>query len=787
MTVNIILDSYNIEKGDEFLHVNSQSDHILALHQIDDSVDSGIDLRIAVHNRAMFSWFDHYRSRKEISISLTDPCRELADLLGTTAEQLPTELRQDPWVIVKEGILDQAKQSPRTSNEDIFTWLLKTTLGTIWADECLLNRSQLASLIEEYAFGRANNNLHPTILGFRDQKIKHWVNSGTPYSNVVQWLFKSDPCDRARALILRKVVEGYPHQVRIDSLQFGGRWAQLSELEDMKQILDVIDINKARQLKIPSSFSQVINDYLEAALEDQNILSVIECLSGVLQCEEHSIQYYLRRHSREIDSSWTEVLMKILEIFSKNVDSLDFTKYLKKLIPIPVPSPLDSTSSWENVSAWLTGEYLPFYYWCSSVSRIEDTVECERDFENWLVNNYDSISRTNAYAPFALRGVISSYIGTNPIAIIIVDGMSWEHAGVLRNALALTDIKCLSNTGHISAIPTETRLSKPSLIAGKIFSQIDPDEETDEYASLLATVLNIEEREIGWGNSNTTSLEDLIREPKKAYLFLYNEIDEVIHKAMSPESRQQHIERILAEIASEISAAARNFQSFFHKELSIIISSDHGYSELPNEVQLVRLPQPNSCKVSHGRVAECQSGGELTISDLHNLDEDITGEKGIIYFVSKGYSCIESRPRGAVHGGLTPQEVFAPIIVGSRMPSVEFLELEIALTGEVRRGRVENEVCFHMANPNTVAVTVTEIRMSLFNATCGVPSQILGGSKAKVNGNMNGESLTSRKIELNGRIKIDFLGDILMQEFRLTVETSGAAVASKSFEEEFEV
>ena len=787
MTVNIILDSYNIEKGDEFLHVNSQSDHILALHQIDDSVDSGIDLRIAVHNRAMFSWFDHYRSRKEISISLTDPCRELADLLGTTTEQLPTELRQDPWVIVKEGILDQAKRFPRSSNEDIFTWLLKTTLGTIWADAHLLHRSQMTSLIEEYAFGRASNDLHPTILGFRDQKIQHWVNSGTPYSNVVQWLFKSDPCERARALILRKVVEGYPHQVQIDSLQFGGRWAQLSELEDMKQILDVIDINKAHQLQIPSSFSQVINDHLETALENRNILSIIECLSGVLRCEEHAIQNYLKKHNREIDFSWTEVLMKILEKFSTNVDNLHFTKYVRKLIPTPAPSSLDSNSRWDNVSAWLTGEYLPFYYWCSSVSRIEDTVEREREFENWLVKNYDSISRTNAYAPYALRGVISSYIGTNPIAIIIVDGMSWENAGVLRNALALKDIKCLANTGHIGAIPTETRLSKPSLIAGKIYSQIDPDEETDEYASLLATVLNIEEREIGWGNSSTTSLEDLTREPKKAYLFLYNEIDGVIHKAMSPESRQQHIERILADIASEISAAASNFQSFFHKELFIIISSDHGYSELPGEVQLVKLPQPNSCSISHGRVAECQSDRKLTISDLHCLDEGITGNKGIIYFVSKGYSCIESKPRGAVHGGLTPQEVFAPIIVGSRMPSVEFLELEIALTGEVRRGRVNNEVYFHVVNPNTVAVAVTEIQMSLFNVTYGIPSQILGGSKAKVNGNINGESLTNRKIELNGRIKIDFLGAIQTQEFKLTMETSGAAVASKSFEEEFEV
>ena len=129
-----------------------------------------------------------------------------------------------------------------------------------------------------------------------------------------------------------------------------------------------------------------------------------------------------------------------------------------------------------------------------------------------------------------------------------------------------------------------------------------------------------------------------------------------------------------------------------------------------------------------------------------------------------------------------------PIIIGSRMPSVEFIELEIAIIGDVRRGRVDNEICIHIANPNTVTVGIEEIEMSLLNVICGVPSQIQGGgATAKIDGNINAESITDRKIELNGRLKIDFLGDIVVQEFILTVETSGAAVASKSFEEEFEV
>ena len=789
MTVSIVLDPYCIENSDDVLHVRGREEYVLACRQIDEAIDGAKPLAVAVHNRGMFSWFDQFRSRGSANIRVADPCRELAVTLGVAEDQLPVEVRQDPSAVVAERLLDAARSTPLRQGQEPLAWILQTTLGSVWRDDYLAEPSQLVGLLMDCVSDHRVKRPHPAILALRSKRIQQWIAAGSPYADAIAWLFAGDPAKRAQSLMLRRLVQDYPHRIQIEALSVEGRWAELSTLANAQVALDALSPDACSQARVPLGYSQVVRAHLESALADSGLSGVLKAISGALPLEALVLEQYLMSHLKEIDASWAPLLHTLIDRFAAYPAQEPYVVFFGSLLPRGRPGPLGAEANWNTVSSWLSSEYFPFYRWCATVRRIEETTEFARQFEDWLIRNYDGVTRTEVYAPFALRDVVTGFLSSGAVLLVVVDGLPWFYAEALRRHLANRGVMCERPTPHVCTIPSETVVSKPSLAAGKTYCQVKEGEGNEqEYAALLMTNLGLSDGEVVCGTSLTIGLRDMVRRAGVVYLYLYNELDQHLHKAAAPRTRGKHIERLLIQLASDVAEALADHAAIHGGNMSAIFCSDHGYTELPEEnVAVLPLPSEEDVRTSHGRVVYCKAGIEVAPRDMLLLGDGFTGSKEVAWLVPRGYACVESKPRGAVHGGLTPQEVVVPILASSRARDLTYAGIEFGIMGEIRRGRVINPVKIVVSNPNKAPVVIQEIEASLVTLGAGLPRTCEAGKSVEIGATVNGERLSAKVVQLAARIAVDFIGDVRTTTRTVDVETTGAALVDRDFEAEFDV
>lgn len=789
MTISIVLDPYCIENGDEVLHIGGQEEYVRACRKIDEAINGDCSLTVAVHNRGMFTWLDQFRGRASVSIHMADPCRELAGALRVAEDQLPSEVRQDPSVVVAEGLLDTVRSTPPRPGQKPLAWILQATLGSVWKDDQFKEPSQVVGLLMDCVSDRRARGPHPAILALRSRRIQQWVAAGSPYADTIAWLFAGSPAKRAQSLMLRRLVQGYPHEVQVKALNSEGRWAELSMLANAQGVLDALSPDACLQARVPLNYSQVLRAYLESTLADSGMGEVLRAISGALPLEALVLEQYLTNHLREIDTAWAPLLSTLIDKFAEYPTQEPYVRFFRGLLPESRPAPLAVEANWNTVSSWLTREYFPFYCWCAAVRRIEETTALARQFEDWLIRNYDGVTRVHAYAPFALRDVVAEFLSSGAVLLVVVDGLPWFYAEALRRDLANRGIMCQRPSAHVCAIPSETAVSKPSLAAGKTYCQMrDGEVDEQQYADLLMANLGLSNGEVICGTSLTSGLQDLVRRSASLYLYLHNELDQQIHKVAAPRTRSKHVEGLLVQLASDIAEALADHTAIHGGTMSVVLCSDHGYTELPEgEVAVLPLPLEDGTRTSHGRVAYCGAGVEAAPAGMLLLGEGFSGSKEITWLVPRGYACVGAKPRGAVHGGLTPQEVVVPIIASSRERDLTYAGVEFGITGEIRRGRAMNPVRIVVSNPNKAPVVIQEIEASLVTVSEGLPLVCDAGKLAAIGANINGERLSADIVQVAARVVVDFLGEVRTTDHTVNVKTTGAALADRDFEAEFDV
>jgi hypothetical protein len=781
MSVKVLLDPYGLNNDDDALHVIGHDDHLSALRQITVAVANGDDLVIAVHNPGMFGWYDHLPSHGSVVVLPVDPAEELATALGVDCEALPSEIRQNPKAIVTEGLLPAAHTTPIRHGQDPLTWILQSTLGTVWVDATLTAPSQIAAVIRECLRRERLTDVHPAVLQLRDKRIAQWIQAGSPFADVVRWLFDGHPVKRAQSLVLLHLARNYPHSVQVEALSCDGRWADLSLLQNAAGAIEALPLDLCKGMNIPAGYSQAIRAFLKKSLSESG-LAAVDALSGCLPVEVQSLRHYLGEHRGEINDAWLPVLQATLKRFA---DDPSFSSYVRRLLPRCSPRSLDENSDWTSVRNWLAQEYFPYYQWCVAVNRLEDTTQAVTDFELWLLKNYDEITRCSTYAPFAFRQALDVHSFSSSTLLVIVDALSWSHVAMLHGQLAKVGVMCDAPSLRICALPSETSVAKPSLVAGRTHRQLQLDTEGEmQYTQLLSESTGVPDERIVCGTSLKSNLIDLVQRPAALYLYLNNDVDQQIHKVATPETRYSLVERLLEELAQNLAAAAEAHLSIFGKKLAIVISSDHGYTELPRDVPTLSVPPESDIVASHPRCVCLRHDHPGHIEGLVSIrNEDIER----VWVVAKGYACIGNRPRGATHGGLTPQEVVVPLLTSSSLEDTDYQDVEFGIVGDIRRGRKTNPVRLRIANPNEAALVVHEIDATRVAPVAALPITLPAGESLEFDGTVDGEKLDSQLADVTARVVVEFLGSRHTSVCRVSIATTGAAVTDQAFDAEFDV
>jgi hypothetical protein len=737
----------------------------------------------------MRTWLDSYRNCKGVTFSLCDPPRLLAEYLRTAESEIPKELREDPLVIVSAGLLDKAQHYPLRHGQHVASWVLEHTLGSLWAQERLAESSQLSELLRECMRLDGAALAYPSILALRRHAVEGWAES-PPYGHIIRWIFEDHPGKRSKSLVLFSLLRGYPADIQTRALVHDNHWNELATLDGKENIAGIVDLNLVKEISLPSPYSKLVRTFLEDKVsKNGNLRDILPFISGHLKEEYDTVEDFLKRHMANIDFTWDDLLREIDVRFSQAPNGEKLAELARRIRPVRKPDSLAIGTEWRIVRKWLGEQYFPFYSWSLNVERVEETVDAVADFEAWLHDAYDDIGRCDAYQPYAVRQHMKTLTQRMPTLLIVLDGLSWLDGQEWVRLLADNGMGYVDCAMALTTIPTITPVAKPSLVRGQLPGQLDRTEQRAEYyARQLSESLGIPLTDMAFASFSDRSITELVREKKRVYLFMYNEIDGQLHKPQSPVQRRTIIASLLRSLAESLSEARKEFRARHHEDFAIVTASDHGYTELPDKAaKKISLEiDEDSTQVVDRRVLWCKSKGDMETSpDLWRIGQDLLKGTDYTFDVARGYGYINSKPHGATHGGLTPQEVTVATVTYDPTISVTYSDISINIEGEIRRGRASNPVRIAFSSSNLLPVEVSAIHIRLTQLQGVDAILVTPGSVEEVAALVDAANIRETMLELSGTIATSMRGIAHRQEVKITVRTTGAAVADQAFEDEF--
>jgi hypothetical protein len=215
------------------------------------------------------------------------------------------------------------------------------------------------------------------------------------------------------------------------------------------------------------------------------------------------------------------------------------------------------------------------------------------------------------------------------------------------------------------------------------------------------------------------------------------------------------------------------------KELITVIASDHGYTEIPDSIKVIHSSAKAKSRSAVAAEEEFSSGEvwELTPADLFGLHKKMA--------IPWGYDCFGSKPRGATHGGATPQEIAVPWIVVNRSKPTPLFPLMVYLEGPIYRRQKENSLVLCISNPNAHSVKVLQIQLQWITFDGPVHLKVGPHAVKKVPCRFDASDIGTNFVEILGNYSVQRMGEMRTEQIRLKVETAGAM--SSEFNDDFDV
>lgn len=788
MSIEILIDPYRTghpNAGNAVL-VETVDDYLIACEGVHQALRNGGSLRVLVANRAMETWFDHFRNRRGVRISTCSPVGILAQALDVGVSSIPQVLREDPAAIVALDLINLAGISRPAPGQSVASWALGAKLGSPWGETSISTQSVLDDLLVRVANETAPDSVHPALVALQHEAASQWAGN-SEYSELLQWLFSRETRRRAESFVIARLMRNYPHDVQVEALKFEGRWSELCQLKDLQVVVDGLGTFGRPGFRVPAGPNEVIRRNLSRVLDEEGLKGVTGTISGFIPEEAKVVRSFLKRNAVQIDYSWANDLADLRRVYVGNEAADDLVALISKLQPAKKPDPLSLSAKWGEAKEWLESDYFPYHRWAMSTGRTELTIDPATWFEDWLIANFDSLSRSDALLAACLGGEVNRAATDVVCLVVIVDGLPGYLASRIAELALARGLQCPCSELKLAAVPTLTELAKPSLVRGQLPGQFEHlATSAAAYAEWLAASLALPVADVACVSSNENSVFEIIREPRKAMLYLFGEVDEIIHKALPVEKRQERIEAVLSKLLDDLAEACRDLREQYGQAMRVLIVSDHGYTELPKAAGVL-LAVPDGLTESHNRVVYGPEHGVADIPGGLPIASQMLGGGATTYVVARNYNYFGARPRGATHGGLTPQEVVVPLVILTDEERVQFLDCETAISGAVHRGRCDNAVEISIANPNSFSVSVESIELRLTAVKENGPWSIPAGGSVCLASTVDASNVRGRDVQIAGSLVVRGAVGRRTIQVNVRLETTGAALADTKFEDGFDI
>lgn len=768
MNIEIAIDPYKIDKEQSSFIVLTKDDYVNTRLGIRSIAADDTALRVVIKNRGLIKWFKDLDGN--ISLRTVSPIEVLKTLLNCS--DLPKILIQSPQKIVDLDLISLAHDNPIKPSQSSLEWILEVAIKFPWIRENLKEGGDVSQVLE-WLVKYKNAYIDNVIVQLCIEKIKIWGDR-SPFRELLEWL-EPEPFERAYLFGLCQNLQDYPEFQKARWLQPEGQWSIFCQLPNYAKW--VKEIPSIGRLDISPSLGVKIKDYIQEKVNQEGLtIGIAKELSGALKVEEDAIYRYLSS-SYTNKSDLSAEAIKILEHKFKGGALKDI---LSNLNPVDNPPDIPNNLKIEEVIKWLGKCYYPFRAWCRTVDK-EDLLDTPiNNFEDWLINNYaDLLASQPETFVCGVRKTVHSLIQEGAsVLIVIIDGLAWQWKDYLIDSFK-TNGFYLEREPEIrfSMLPSVSETSKPAIISGLSLSDSikPPGLSLEFYNRLFKEAYGKYVSEYVVATDSTDTLLNLLREKSNVFLYLFNEVDGIAHEHSNNSLRDTNIKTSIAKLLLNIRCAVEEYERLHENGLKIVIVGDHGYLPIPKHFSKFSVDDTVLCH--HGRVAE-----GIEIEGCYSLKQD-----GNIYAVAKGFNILGKKPRGCVHGGLTPDEVAVPLMILSTTPPAEPLKPSLVLDGEIKRHYPECQFTVEISNPNKYKLSLSAVEIDFVKLIDPLPIEILPSSTGRLIGILDATNIDDAEVVLRYQIKSCCLGQDNNKIGTITLKTKGAALADKSFEEEFDV
>ena len=669
--LSVIIDEFAISRKEGALFIKDYKGFLNSWESILEGVweEEG---KVIISHPIIKGYFKQLKTalKDRIEIWEHNPRADLTKAFGIKQNELDYLSYQE---IFQHKLLEKLTRSPLEVGEDPFLWILRnlSKVPLLTADKV----NKVNYVVNYFAVNDKNDTATKSARKYIHRKAldKH---------PVVKWIIAGNASERAQNLLLYLYLKGIFEKEELDILlQNFPLW--IREIENFS-VTDLENLSPLFQLDEYLSrhafLKRNIEQKLTNTLNKRGLDAFLEKLSGKLGSEIVTLKNWLNKQGlnftrRDLNSIQEQ---KIRQKFGNEefVSLLDY-------IPPPEPKDLSLDSSLEATLHWIKREYLPFFIWTREHEQNEMTEIYAKQFEDWFLSHYEDV----IHSEFSLVNIFQTLqkilCNQEKVLYIIVDGLSYWF---LESSLPF-EVKIDTFKMYCCFPPSITSVNKPSLLSGKL-----PQEtEADHYklAEKLADAVS---------NDTKEKLSDFARKKFKLGIYFVNSFDELLHKRSSYSVLKGELETKLKNLFREIGCL---------QDVFVILTADHGFTILPKKRNNLLHLKDIEGEVSHCRTLKLL--GDTTVPGCVKIVKYLPTP----YFVASGYQYLESFPKGATHGGLSPEEVTIPLLTISTFVE-DFKMLDFGIKGEIWKKEIR-PIEVLIENPNTSSVIVEDLSIEFVN------------------------------------------------------------------------
>ncbi|GFP36491.1 hypothetical protein HKBW3S44_00174 [Candidatus Hakubella thermalkaliphila] len=665
--ISVMVDPYGLsEEIPTVLVVRDESQFIDSRLKIRDALHKGKDLNVIIKNRRIGQWYESLRDYPDVKIEILSPSSVLSRALNLSVS-LSLNLSVNDSEIQELGLVEKVEKNlPQTrlvTTRDIESWVLSVCVGECWGEKggTLTHFAEMAS----FFLNVKELQKHPALARLMKKQEEGWFDS--PVGEIYKWLFMV-PRDRSFFIYAWQILKNYDKTMRenildeitkrdrqvLEPLEKCVEQIPLIECKDdykkKSELSDLLEMKWKNILKSKLTHGESENDETLKKRFGQIIGEAAMKMSGRIAGEINAVSFFVRENPFYFSKDLFDLIGARFTVFQKQVEELS------QFIPPRFPTEPRLDWDWGQMSKWATSEYFPYKKWSIQQGRRDKKIEeIAETYSEWLHRKYPQLKNQLSPLIYGTWYRIKKHIAQGyRILWIIIDNLSWFYLKDIIKAFKEEKLFCSSEPiPCLSMLPSETKISKTALVAGKLPNQIEVDK-YQKYTLLFEDFCK---------QSNMMSYKAIPdSEFRKSKLEEHQVTCCIINKLdISSHGGFFDLEDEIKDFLKRIAQYVRNFlpRDLSSKKFYLVISTDHGCCIIPQNIKGLGKPGSARMEKEHKRFVYVDSNQHLD-KNWYFLDKDKFGLPESIA-IAKGYRFVGKRkPKGLIHGGMTPEETVIP-------------------------------------------------------------------------------------------------------------------------------